>query len=156
MATQDDAAESRLNPERPSRLSTLVTPRTAPLVPPSWHSFPNPLQTFVHSTPALFNSFWKPRPIFAFPTLTPYRSPLLRPLNLLKLTLPCFSPSPFCPWILTQIQRRCWYPSKQEPPCLPIHAADPRPATWTVPPAPLTRSIPRLEPEVNRFKNEVK
>jgi len=37
----------------------------------------------------------KPRPISAFPTLAPHRSPILRTLNLLNLTLPRFSPNPF-------------------------------------------------------------
>jgi len=58
-------------------------------------------------------------------------------INLLNLTLPHFSPNPFCPCLLPQIRRRCRFLSKQEPPCLPILAIDPQPTTWAVPPAPL-------------------
>jgi len=53
------------------------------------------LATLVLSTPALSRSFLNPRLISAFLTLAPYRSFILRPLNLLNLTLPRFSPNPF-------------------------------------------------------------
>jgi len=74
---------------------TVKHTKTLPLVPRSLHCLPNSLLTLILSTPALSHSFWKPWLISAFQTLAPYRSPILRPLTLFHLTLPCFSPTPF-------------------------------------------------------------
>jgi len=129
--------------------------RETPTNPPRWFHDPynlsQTLSTDFRSTSALSRSLWKPRPISAFPTLAPYRLPLLGRLTY-SLTLPRFSPNPFCPCLLPQIQRRCHYLSKQKTPCLSIHAIDPRPTTWPVPPAPLTRPLSRPESGLNGLK----
>jgi len=73
---------------------TVKHPKTLPLAPRSLRCFPNPLLILDLSTPALSRSFWKGPPISAF--LAPYRPPTLRALNWFNLTLPRFSPTPFC------------------------------------------------------------
>ena len=63
------------------------------------------------STPALSRSFWKAPPISAFLAL--YYPPTLRPLNQFNLTLPRFSPTPFCSWSCPRWRRSRHFREKE-------------------------------------------